>query len=102
MEKNDRWESLVVAKAEGSLPEGFDRGVDAPGGGVGAPRSKHPPRLDIQLNPRDRPRLSNSRVMLAAMGIIRSSHPFTRLWRWFGGEVYHALLPTEIPEGPNS
>jgi hypothetical protein len=31
--------------------------------------------------------------MLVEIGILHDSPPF-------GGQVYHALLPTEIPEGP--
>jgi hypothetical protein len=31
--------------------------------------------------------------MLVEIGILHDSPPF-------GGQVYHALLPTEIPQGP--
>jgi hypothetical protein len=51
-----------------------------------------PLRLDIQLNLRDRPWFPKSQHMLIEIGILHDSPPF-------GGRVYRALLPTEIPEG---
>jgi hypothetical protein len=53
----------------------------------------HPLRLNIQFDLRDRPRFSKPQYMLVEIGILHDSPPF-------GGQVYHALLPTEIPEGP--
>jgi len=62
----------------------------------------HSLRLNIHLDLTDRPRFSKTQYMLIEIGILHDSPPFTRLWRRFGGQVYHALLPTEIPQGPKN
>ena len=45
VKQDDRSESLLVAKSTGSLPEGFDLGVDGFGCGVGEPM------LDVAHDP---------------------------------------------------
>ena len=102
VENHDRLESLLVTEAAGSLAERLALRVDAVGGGVGKPRSKYTLRLGIQFNLGERPRLPKFPHMLVEIGFLHDAPPFTPFWRWFGGGVYDALLPTEIPEGPSS
>jgi hypothetical protein len=49
--------------------------------------------LNIKLDLSDKPRCAKTQQVLVEIGIFHDSPPF-------GGQVYHDLLPTEIPEGP--